>query len=144
MFKKVALSLVFLCSPVFAGELTGFEAITQDLKVGKEIRVVVQDLLCKMTDPNEYKIPPSTAVIKPSFLLFRDTILSFDVTKFANNQLPYAKNGLLERATFTLNNTGEVNIVIAFFDAVTNKKIPQWNDVTIQCQLGEGVKVYQG
>lgn len=144
MFKKVLFVLLFICSPVFAGELTTFEAITQALDVGKEINVVVHDTLCKMDDPNEYKIPASTMVIKPSALLFTDNLLSFDSVKFASSKLPYANNGLLQRGTFVLTTTGQVNILIAFFDAETNKKIPQWNDVKIQCQLGEGVKVYQG
>jgi hypothetical protein len=144
VFKKIVIVLLFICSPVFAGELATFEAITQDLDVGNEIKVVVHGALCTMDDPNESKIPVSTMVIKPSALLFTDNLLSFDVTKFASRKYPFANNGLLQRGTFLLNSSGQVNIVIAFFDAETNKKIPQWNDVKIQCQLGVGVKVYQG
>lgn len=144
MFKKAVLGLLCLCSPVFAGELTNFGSIIQELDVGREIRVVIHDSLCKMNDPNEYKIPASTMVVKPSALLFTDNLISFDATKFAGSRLPYATNGLLQRGVFALYSNGQVNITIAFFDAETNKKSTHWNDVKIECQLGDGVKVYQG
>lgn len=144
MIRSFLIALLFICSPVIAGELTSFGAIIQEVNVGNSITVVVHDSLCKMDDPNEHKIPASTMVIKPSGLLFTDHLLSFDASKFSAMKFPSAVNGLLQRGTFVLDSAGQVNIVIAFFDAETNNKIPQWNDVKIQCQLGEGVNVYQG
>ena len=143
MIKKALVSLLFISSPLFAQELTSFKAITEDLAVGKEIVVVVHDKLCKIDDPNEYKIPISTMIIKPEISLFTDNLFSFDAAKFAGNPYPSFPNGIMQRGSFRMDNNGQLNIVIAFFDAESNQKNSAWKDVKIQCQLSEGVRVYQ-
>lgn len=143
MIRKILASLLFTCPALFAGELTTFKAITEDLAVGKEIIVVVRDAFCKMEDPNERKIPISTMVFKPATLLFTDSLFSFDAVKFAGNTYPAFPNGVLQRGSFRMDNNGNVNMVVAFFDAETNKKNDAWKDVKINCQLGNGVKVFQ-
>ena len=144
MFKNVFYFLLFICTPLFAGvELSSFKSITQELDIGNEVVIVVHNAQCIMDDPNTHKIPASTMFIKPAALLFTESKLVFDVVKFSAGGYPLPENGIIQRGTFLLNSDGQVNIIIASFDAVTNQKSPQMKDVKIQCQLGDGVKVYQ-
>jgi len=132
-----------MSTPIFAGTLNTFKEITDNLETGKEISVVVRDTRCKMYDPNTPKIPASTMVIKPNAVVFTENLLSFDGVKFSvSHHYPSLPNGILQRASFMMTEFGQVNIVIAFFDAESNKKSPEVKDVRIQCQLGEGVTVY--
>lgn len=140
--KKWLLALLTLSSPLFAGELASFKAITEHLENGNEIVVVVHDALCKMYDPNEYKIPVSTMVTKPTALLFTENLLGFDGVKFTSAH-PSFPRGALQRASFVLHDSGDVNISIAFYDVESNKKSSSVEDVKIRCRLGEGVNVYQ-
>lgn len=130
-------------SLLFAGNLTTFHDITGHLDAGKEITVVVRDKLCKMIDPNTPGIPVSTMVIKPDSVIFTENLLGFDGVKFsAAHYYPAFPNGILQRASLAMHESGQVNILIAFFDAETNRKSPEVKDVRIQCQLGDGVSVY--
>lgn len=143
MKKTLLCCYLLMSTPLFAGTLNTFKEITDNLETGKEISVVVRDARCKMYDPNTPKIPVSTMVIKPNAVIFTENLLGFDGVKFSGTHYyPSFPNGVLQRASFMMTEFGQVNIVIAFFDAESNKKSPEVKDVRIQCQLGEGVTVY--
>lgn len=142
--KKTLLILWSLSSPLFAGDFTSFHELTEYLATGKDISVVVHDNLCQMIDTNTPKIPSSTMVMQPNSIVFTEHLLGFDGVKFsAANYYPAFPNGILQRASFGMNDRGQASITIAFFDAETNKKSPEVKDVKILCQLGEGVIFYK-
>jgi hypothetical protein len=135
--------LVMASSALSAQELTTFNDITQELSQGKSISAVINTKYCTVNDPNEYKIPTQTMVTKPVSVVFTDDLLSFDGTKFAPERDPLPKGGLMQRASFLLNAKGQLNAVIAFYHGETNKQIEAFQNVTIACHLGEGLKVFQ-
>lgn len=142
--KKALLVLLAMSPSVFAGDLTTFQEITDYLASGKEISVVVKDKLCQMHDPNTPKIPVSTMVIQPTSAIFTDNLFNFDAEKYSPaNYYPAFPNGIMQRASFLMNEIGEVRINIAFFDIESNKKSPTVKDVRIDCRLNEGVSVYR-
>jgi len=54
--KALSLGLILISSPLFAYELTSFDAIMHALSSGKEVSVVMHSKQCKITDPNEIKL----------------------------------------------------------------------------------------
>ena len=143
--SKISLFFLLLLSSfsLSAQELTSFESITHELKQGRGISAVIDDNLCEMHDNNEFKIPPSTMVIRPETVLFKEDLIAFDGVKFAHGRPPLPAAGLLQRGSVILDTEGKVTLVIVFYDAASNQKIPGFDNVTINCQLGEGMKVFQ-
>ena len=144
--SKICLFFLLLISSfsLCAQELTSFESITHELKQGKGISAVIDDNLCEMHDSNAFKIPPSTMVIRPETVLFKEDLIAFDGVKFAHgSRPPLPTAGLLQRGSVILDTEGKMTLVIAFYDAASNQKIPGFDNVTINCQLGEGMKVFQ-
>lgn len=123
-----------------AQNLTSFADITQQLSNGNDISLTVDLTACKVNDPNEVKMPLSKWFIRPDAALFTDTLVSIGEEKYAHGRPPLPDSGLLQRASMLIDNKGNVQIVVSFFDAETNKK---WmNAVNIQCQLNNGVRVF--
>jgi len=143
MFKKVlSLGVFLISSPLFANELTSFDAIVAALSSGKQVSAVLHAKQCKVTDPNEIKFLPSSGFVRIDSALFTEDKLGFDVTKYARAIPTIAPNGLMQRASFILEKNGQLNGVIASFDAVTNVKPANRKDVTVDCKLGDSVHFY--
>ena len=140
--KKIVTGLMALslCKLAFAQNLSNFTDITEQLSNGNDISLTVNLAACKVDDPNQNKIPMSKWFIKPTVALFTDTAVSIGDEMYAHGRPPFPENGLLQRASMLIDNKGNVQIVVSFFDAENNKK---WmKDVTIQCQLNDGVHVF--
>lgn len=143
MFKKIiSLGLIFISPSLFASELTSFDSIINALSSGKQVSVVMHAKQCKVIDPNEIKLPPSSAATRIETALFTEDKIGFDSTKYARAIPTIAPNGIIHRASFILEKNGLFNGVIASFDATTNIKLPNRKDISVDCQLGENVHFY--
>lgn len=143
MFKKAfALGLILVAPSLFAQDLNSFDKIIDAISKGKQVSVVMITKLCKVTDPNDIKLPPNSALTKIESAIFSEDVIAFDATKYARAIPDMAPNGLIHRASFVLNKNGQFNGVIATFDAVTNTKPANRKDITVDCQLGENVHFY--
>ena len=143
MFRKIIyLGLVCISSSLYAHELSSFDEITQVLKQGQDIKVIIDTNQCNVNDPNQYKIPRQTIVTKPTTVIFTDDLVSFAGTKYTHGRAPLPSSGFLQRGSFLLNKAGDLSSVIAFFNAETNRKSDDWKDISISCHLGDGLKIY--
>lgn len=144
MLKKgLLIGLLAVATPIFAKELTSFDAIINALSSGKQVTVVMQTDKCKITDPNQMKLPPSTVFHRIDTAIFTDDKMSFDGTKYSRGLPGFGTNGLIQRASFILDKTGHLNGVIATYDAVTNAKPDYRKDIGVDCHLGENARFYQ-
>lgn len=140
--KKIIIGMIamLLFGQVYAQALINFTDITQQLSNGNSISLTVDLATCKVDDPNEIKIPLSKWFVKSNSAVYSDSMVSIDAVKYASGRSPLPASGLLQRGSIWINNNGNVQIVISFFDAETSKK---WiKDVNVQCRLNEGVRVF--
>src|SRR5579871_6541538 len=132
MLKRVLLLGIALTSPaLFANELASYDAITDALSFGNTVVAVVNMRKCTVIDPNETKTPITTAVVRPETTLYTHNKLTFDAAQYGRAIPNIAPNGIMQRASIILEKNGAYNVDLAFFDAVTNNKLPNMQDVTI-------------
>ena len=143
MFKRCIIALSLVCPPLFAHELTSFDAISKHLNEGKEIVSVLTTSKCEIDDPNPLKLPHNNITLTPSAVLFSDSLIAFDSVKFAHGHPPLPSNGLIQRGSFVLNNEGNATLTVVFFDASTNQKVSGLDDVKFLCQLGDGLHIFK-
>lgn len=139
--KLLAIGLFMMASPLFAQELYSFNDIIDVLSVGKSVSAVIVSKHCTVNDPNEHKFPIPNAVVKVDSAVFREDKLGFDVEKYARPIPGFAPNGMMQRVSFILNKDGKFDAELASFDALTNSKVRK--DITLNCDLGTGVRFYQ-
>lgn len=143
MLKKSVLLVLFLLNiSLFATELSSYEALAQNFEAGQGITVVIKNKYCEIYDQNPVKIPLSIIVTTPDVVVMDENLLAFDTKLFAHGRPPLPKGGLLQRASFYLTKYGDIRLMISFFDGETNIRSDSFDDVMIECQLGEGVHIY--
>lgn len=141
----LAATLTLSTTGLSAMELNSFDGIQTHVSNGGKISVVIDDMLCKINDPNPYKITLATMVEQPKTVLMTDDVINFSGEHYASghpdeNAIP--KSGMIQRASVYLNREGKADINISFYEGESQKKIPAFKDVGIQCALGEGMHVY--
>ena len=144
MLRRCIFGLMLVCPPLFAQELTSFKAITQDLTVGKEIVVVANLHHCTIDNPNTFDFPRNTIRLKPPVAVFNASSLTFDGHKFVKGLPSLPENGIVEHISVNINAQGHMEGILVIADAESNKKISGLDDIKFQCELGDGVHVYQG
>lgn len=144
MLKKILSAGLFLAAPaLFAQELTSFDEINNALHSAQHVSAVVYSKRCKISDPNEFKFPISDALVRLDSALMLEDKIGFDAVKYARAIPTIAPNGLIQRVSLILGKDGNLNGIIASFDAVTHVKPLTRKDITIDCKLGDGVRFYQ-
>lgn len=136
----IGLALSALMGGTQAQSLSTFDEITQQLSNGNEINALVNLSECVINDPNPVKIPVANWFVKPNTVVFTDKIIALDGEKYAHGRPPLPASGLVQKGTIAIDTEGKAQIILAFFDAGLKQKVMQ--DVTIQCQLNTGVKIF--
>ncbi|KTD57742.1 hypothetical protein [Legionella shakespearei] len=132
--------LVFFSQILNAQVLPSFDKITQHLSKGNKASLLIDLTQCSIDDPNEIKIHVAKWQINPQVITFNDELISVDGSKYAHGRAPLTAAGVMQRGTILVDRQGNAQIVLAFFDIETNKKI--MNNVNITCHLNEGLKFF--
>lgn len=136
----IGFALATLMNGIQAQALSSFDEITQQLSIGNEINALVNLNECVINDPNNVKIAMANWFVTPKAVVFTDKIISFDGEKYTHGRPPLPVNGLVQKGSINIDTVGKTSIVLSFFDAGSSQKAMQ--DVTIQCQLNSGLKIF--
>lgn len=136
----IGLTLAALMQGAQAQTLNTFDQITNELSNGHEITALINLKECVINDPNSIKIPLANWLVTPRAVVFTDTLIALDGEKYTHGRPPLPVNGLMQRGSIKIDNSGNSAIVLSFFDAGSSQKAMQ--DVTIQCQLNSGLTVF--
>lgn len=146
--KIITLALAMLTATsstaLYAEKLDSWTRIQETLSTGGDIAVVASLDRCEVIDPNNVMRHRNQIAVKPSVVVFNEKMMSFSAEKFVAGMpdITLPEQGIIEKTSTWMDDTGRMSTVLAIFDPETQKRFPHIKDITIICQLNKSVTIY--